>query len=103
MFWGVDAAGWAAIGAVATAIITFILVTVGAYQIASIRRQNRRWRTLDACERYYLDAYLGETLRRLRQAHVTNQFAGHEQDFKLDVVRLLNYLDGIAIGIFQGL
>jgi hypothetical protein len=102
-FWGYSAAEWSAIGAMLTAIVTLILVLVGGWQIASIKRQNRRWRTLEACNCYHLDPSLRESLRKLREARDGGTLAGNERAFRVEIVTVLNYLDSIAIGIYQGL
>jgi hypothetical protein len=94
---------WAAFGAIATAAITFFLVAVGAYQISAIRDQNRRWRTLAACERYYLDPLLDKASRALKEARESGELERNPKPLSIDVITVLNYLDGIAIGIYQGL
>ncbi len=56
-----------------------------------------------ACDRYNFDPILDDCLRKLRDAKRDKKFDGHESDFRLEITTILNYLDGIAIGIYQGL
>jgi hypothetical protein len=84
-------------------LVTLVLVIVGGWQISAARQQNRRWHTLDACNRYHIDPTLKESAIALRAAHTAGTFAGQEPSFRVHVVALLNYLDSIAIGIYQGM
>jgi hypothetical protein len=79
-------------------------VVVALRQIKDIRSQNRRWRTLEICDRYHLGPHLVEIAARLRA--VVDAVEGGEKDAlpkRPDVVTMLNYLDGVAIGIYQRL
>jgi hypothetical protein len=105
-FWGVPTTQWIAIGATAAAlqaIITTLLVGVGLQQILDIRNQNRRWRTLDACDRYHQDAPLIDICQKLRKARDSDEFHKEPKKYRSEIIVLLNYLDGLAIGIYQGL
>ncbi len=102
-FLGLSPLWWTAIGAMATAIITLILVIVGYTQIRETRHQNQRWATIAVCDQYHLDFVLGRSLRRLSVARAANKIDGHEREYQFDVTRVLNYLDGLAIGIAQGM
>jgi hypothetical protein len=105
-FWGLNHIGWVAIGSMAgalQAIITTLLVAVGLQQILDIRNQNRRWRTLEACDRYHQHAPLIDICRNLRRAQDSGEFQNDPKKFRPDIIVLLNYLDGLAIGIYQGL
>ena len=102
-FLGLGPHWWEAIGVIATAVITLVLVLVGFFQIKAARQQNQRWRTLEVCDQYHLDLVIGISLKRLRNAHQAGRFTGNEPSYKVDVVRVLNYLDAMAIAIFQGL
>jgi hypothetical protein len=101
-----SATTWAAVAAIAAALqafVTLILVIVGGWQISAGRKQNQRWHTLEACNRYHVDPTLKDSLHKLRAAHQAGTFAGHEASFRVDVVAILNHLDSIAIGIYQGM
>lgn len=66
-------------------------------------RRTREWETLKACQRYDYDPVLDEATRRIWVA--SNQgkdYRARELDPR-DITSLLNYLDGIAIGIQQDL
>ncbi len=103
-----------AFGSVATALATMALAFFGVRQITALREENRlqreserKWATLDVCVRYSLD-------RRINEAEEII-FACINQDPRDDanisarliesrraVKSLLNYLDNICIGIYQG-
>jgi hypothetical protein len=87
----------------ATALATLLLVAVGGYQIAAIRKENRMDRTLGACNRYESDLVIERCVRRLRQANSNGHYDKNPKAFEHDVTIVLNYLDSIAIGIQQGL
>jgi hypothetical protein len=53
----------------AMAAITGVLALVAWLQVKSARDEAKRSRTLAACERYDLDPFLDQSLRRLREAH----------------------------------
>jgi hypothetical protein len=97
------AEAWAAIGAVSQAALTLLVIVVAGWQIAATRRQNQRWHTLEACNRYHIDPTIRQSLATLRAAHQQNKFVGNEPSYRVDIVSLLNHLDSIAIGIYQGL
>lgn len=86
-----------------TAIATIGIATVGGWQIAAIRWQNKGWETLRVCEKYDLDPILDRALRNLKIARDSGEFAKNPLPFTLDVCTVLNYLEGIATGIKQGL
>src|SRR5438045_17812 len=102
-FLGLTAAAWVAVGTLALAGATLALVIAGLLQISSIRDEARRTRTLAICDRYDFDPILDRSLRNLKRAKANGSFQANPKDFRLDVSTVLNYLDGVAIGIEQGL
>jgi hypothetical protein len=105
-FWGLTPAGWtavAAIGTMVSALAAAILVGVAVAQITSTREENRRTRTLLACDRYDTDPILDACLRRLSAARENGTPMSNTSQNRLDITSVLNYLDGIAVGISQGL
>lgn len=106
LFWGHSPEFWAAIGTLTLAAATVALILIGWGQISAIKKQNRRWQTLAACERYTFDPILDGCLRTLRKAHTEGKFdkdAPEAKTYRLEATTVLNYLDGMAIGISQGL
>ena len=85
------------------ALATTSLVVIGSWQISAIRREAKKERTLEACDRYVTDPLIDACTRTLRDAHLSGEFLKNRKTFRSDVVNLLNYLDGIAIGIAQNL
>jgi hypothetical protein len=89
---------WAAVqGAALT--LTFI---VAAYQLWALRDEQCGWETLRACERYETDPVLDRVLRRLKRARDSGTLASDPRLFSLDAITVMNYLEGLAIGIKQG-
>jgi hypothetical protein len=103
VLWGHSPEYWMAIGTFALTIATVALIVIGWVQISAIKRQNRRWQTLAAVDRYNYDPIMDGCLRKLRDAKNQNQFKDHEKDFRLEITTILNCLDGIALCINQGL
>ena len=94
---------WIAIGTVGSGLATVAVFITGLIQIRSIRDEGRRSRTLDICDRYDFDPILDHALRELRQAKSDGSLDKDPKALRLQVSTLLNYLDGIAIGIEQGI
>lgn len=87
-----------------TAFATTLTALVAYIQIRSFRRQERGWRSLAVCERYDSDETLYRTARRLREAVSNRQcICSNPLDYQFDAMQMLNYFDGIAIGIAQRL
>lgn len=106
LFWGHPPDFWIAIGTAVLAVATVTLILIGLRQISAIKKQNRRWQTLAACERYTFDPIVDGCLRTLRKAHTEGKFkneATEAKNYRLEATTVLNYLDGMAIGIYQGL
>lgn len=67
--------------------------------------QQRKWQTLEACAKYEESQTLREDLRamcskRISPSDYSNMVSG---GYELNCLMVLNYLDGIAIGVQQGL
>jgi hypothetical protein len=113
-----------AIAAWVTAVATVVLAIAAAIQLPLIVRQVRalaeqmklsreaernaerrvrEWETLKACQRYDFDPVLNDATRRIWIASRCGTDYRHEDVDRRDIILLLNYLDGIAIGIEQGL
>lgn len=106
IFWGLTAAGWAAVAALGTLILaltTVLLVAVGLRQIFSAREEERRSRTLNACDRYDTDPVIHSCLLRLAEARRDGTLDQNGPRFRPEVATVLNYLDSLAVGITQGL
>jgi hypothetical protein len=77
---------------------------VMAKQRIAEEERERRWRTLNACDLYVHDTLVHQCLVNIRSATQTNgRTKGSLKKLKPDVATVLNYLDGLAIGIEQGL
>lgn len=111
------AAWWTAFGSFgnwATAGITFFLLFAAISQVNALKRQIqsnideiKTTRTLEICNRYESDPILHECMETLADAWITDTSGrksfNHYNLAKLHAIKLLNYLDGIAIGVKQGL
>lgn len=113
-----------AVGTVPLAIATIVLAVAAwrqlpliagqvnslAEQIGLTRRaeenteqRHRRWETLKACERYDFDPVIDAACQRLYASSNKGTDYKDSRVDKRDIVVLLNYLDGLAIGIEQQL
>lgn len=88
---------WAVTGA------TLLLVAVGSWQIAAIRKENRLERTIAACCRYESDQVIERCVHELREARRSRSFDDEPQKYEHSLIMVLNYLDTMAIGIHQGI
>jgi hypothetical protein len=84
-----------------TAVMT-LAVVVALYQIRVTKKEAAKWRTIEACERYDVDPILDAALRRLHSSRLDGKLDSKLEVLKPDLTTVLNYLDGIAIGIAQG-
>lgn len=102
MAWIDDAFHWINWDFIA-AIGTVGIAAVGWIQITAARRQARGWRTLDACEKYDTDPVLDLCSQNLAAGKDSGDFDKAPRSYRLNVYTLLNYLEGLSIGIDQNL
>jgi len=102
LLWGHSPEFWIAAGTAALAAATVLLIFIGLRQVSATKWENRQWETLKACDRYTFDPILDSCLRTLRDAKAYGAFDGHEREFRLEITTVLNCLEGIAVGIYQG-
>lgn len=87
-----------------SAIQAFALAAAAAiawYQIGALRRDQKAWKSLEACEKYDFDLVLNGVLTKLRDARDAGDLAKNPRPLRMEVTVLLNYLDGIATGVAQ--
>ncbi|MDT3686193.1 MAG: hypothetical protein RO009_14250 [Pseudorhodoplanes sp.] len=101
-FLGLTANGWIAVGTVALALATFLLVAVAWYQLVAIRDENKRSRTLAVCERYDTDPVLDICLRNLSQGWRTRDIHYNPRKYRIDAATLLNYIESVFNGVDEG-
>jgi hypothetical protein len=94
----------------ALAFLTLIIVIFGWQQIRGIQRQvneareeSRKWKTLEICQAYEQNACVEGAARRVYEAEASKQLDKKPRIYGRDAITLLNYLDGVAIGVRQGL
>ena len=66
-------------------------------------RRTREWETIKACERYNFDPVIEAATKRVWEASKNGADYKRPEVAQRDLVVVLNYLDGIAIGVGQGL
>lgn len=101
--WYANPHWWVAIWTALLTLVTGFLVGVGLHQIRKIRDENRKSATLAACLNYESNPVIYESLKELWAASECGELKRNPKKFRTSLVMLLNYLDGIAIGINQGL
>ncbi len=89
--------GWKVVEAIGAASAAAIAL----WQVLSIRKESRKSATLTACERYDTDPVLDRYIRQL--SRYRDEAAKTPEKYRLAISTILNYLDGIAIGVAQGL
>ncbi len=74
-------------------------------QIEAQREENRKWKTLDICAQYEFSETICCAVKNIQLAFDGNKELTDEMCCKVyrDAKVVLNYLDGIAIGVGQGL
>lgn len=94
---------WGAVCSAVAGISGIALVAVGAWQISAARDERRGWETLKACERYDTDPILDLCSRNLKTAKASGDLHIDAEKYSIDAISLLNYLEGIAAGVEDGL
>lgn len=97
-FWMTHTNPWAAIQGIAL----LLAAAIAWHQIGSLRREQKNWETLKACERYESDQVITQCLIALRAARRDNKLTAEPIQYSLEMSTILNYLEGIAIGVEQG-
>jgi hypothetical protein len=94
-----------AVGSAATigaAIIAWVQLDKVGEQIRQASEADRRSHTLEACQRFEKDILLKRAMRNLyRATHNGSDYSKLGDDHEFDALTVLNYLDGIAMGIEQ--
>jgi hypothetical protein len=94
----------AAIAAVVTTILTFLIVLTAWYQLSSADLNQRKWATLQACDRYDSDPEISKAARIFyRLANPRDDYWWYLPEaigeLEVEGVTLLNYFDSISIGV----
>ncbi|MDY6922815.1 MAG: hypothetical protein SWI22_02500 [Pseudomonadota bacterium] len=94
---------WNAIGTWLTALATCALVGVAWLQLRQLRKQlttesdrEKRWRTIDACERWSMSEVLRDSKRQIFRARTTGALQADPLRHARDIRSVLNYLDAVA-------
>ncbi len=87
---------------IGTAIIAWVQLAKLGAQIRQASEQDRRGHTLDACQRFEKDILLKRAMRNLfRATDNGTDYTKLTEENVFDALTILNYLDGIAMGIEQ--
>jgi hypothetical protein len=98
-----SAEAWLALGTWILAGITFGLVVGALHHVGAIREENKKLSTLQICNCYDTNPVIAGAVDILWQARLSEDLERNPKRYRPQLVILLNYLDGIAIGIEQGL
>jgi hypothetical protein len=101
---------WADWAVIAQALLAFAAAVVAYWQITAAQSESKKWKTLEACALYETEP-IALSVVRLRHLYQPNLYAEQKSSdhipelfYPVDDAKLvLNYLDGIAIGVQQGL
>jgi hypothetical protein len=106
---------WADLAATSSSIISFIAVFVAFFGVRSIYKQtlmqikdthleSKKWKTLEICAQYELNEKISDSAKSIFAVFSTGDPDGKTcKTIARDAIVILNYLDGIAIGVGQGL
>jgi hypothetical protein len=93
---------WGTIWAAVQGIALCAAAGIAWYQIGALRRDQRNWETLRVCSLYDTDPVIDRALARLRDARLDGGLQKNATLITLEMATVLNYLEGIAIGVEQG-
>jgi hypothetical protein len=88
---------------VVLALLTLFIVYFGRKQLQQARDESRKWKTLEVCQAYEQNPCIEGSARRVYESCQSGELAKNPKTFGRDAITLLNYLDGVAIGVSQGL
>jgi hypothetical protein len=113
---------WSEVATVAQGAVAFlaaIVATIAAFlvyfqikgahddnvrQLNTQREENRKWKTLEICAQYEFNEMVSVAAGKVQAALYGNKLTdGKCAEICRDATVVLNYLDGIAIGVSQGL
>jgi hypothetical protein len=86
-----------------TGLATAGLIGMAAWQLYQQTLQQRRWTTLQVCDRYDSDERIREALLILRRLSAGEQVPQTGHEIAIAVTTLFNYFDAVAIGLEQNL
>jgi hypothetical protein len=89
---------WSAIQGIALAATAVI----AWYQIGALRKDQKAWKTLEACEKYETADSIVSASRRIRDGINSGLIDLQPMNYRVDAMIVLNYLEGIAIAAAQG-
>jgi hypothetical protein len=93
-----------AVATVVLAVIAVVSAIIGFLAIWSAREENRRWNNLNVCAQHEFNSTVTGAVRSIETAFVNGvPDIATSKGIRCDAYVLLNYLDGIAIGVKQGL
>jgi hypothetical protein len=82
---------------------------VAWYQLGALRdeqelrrRDEKAWRTLQACERFEGDVVIDNALRAIRDARFDGKLESDPRSVRLETILVFNYFEGKAIAAEQG-
>jgi hypothetical protein len=93
------AESWTAFWTGALFAATAGLAAIAWFQIAAARKENRLTQTLIACGLYDTSSVIFECCRTLTAAKDNGQLHQNPSKFSLEILTVLNFLDGIAIDV----
>ncbi len=95
---------WIAVFAALTAFSTVGLLVLAAFQIRSIRDENRKWETVRACNVFDTDPIVHVATKDIYAASDNGKDYSPATMLSQvhNIITVLNYLDALAIGIDQG-
>jgi hypothetical protein len=99
----ITAEQWIAIGTIALAFVTAVLVLVGTIHISAIRQENKKAQTLAACSNWDQNPNIYDASQKLWAGIESGELEATPRKFRPQINVILNFLDAIAIGIEQEL
>lgn len=102
-FLGLGPEAWIAVGTLLLVVVTTFVGSVGLCQISEARAEASRNRTIAACDRYDTDPILDRCCLALAKGRKDGSLETNPEDYRIEMFTILNYLEGIAIGVEGGL
>jgi hypothetical protein len=102
-FWGWTASEWTAVATLSLAALTVFIAGFAFWHISTIREENKKALTLDACLRYDTNPIICAAGDNLRQGLDSGDLNANPKKYRSDLVTLFNYLDTVAIGLDQSI
>lgn len=105
-YWGLTPDLWRTLSIVVQGLLGVILTGIGVIQLIALIRKSHETkitRTLDICKQHFTDPIIFECRCILYEARKNGDLDENPIKYRMRILQVLNFFEGLAIGIHQGI